>query len=88
MEERKQEMQEKRHTSHPEPVYKKITIKTTDGATIQGRVNLTSKERVSDLFTKSKSPFIVLIDVFLREGQDKTLVVNKEHIVWVEPEEG
>ena len=80
-------MQDKRHTSHPEPVYKKITIKTTDGATIQGRVNLTSKERVSDIFTKGKSPFIVLIDAFLREGQGKILVINKEHIVWVEPEE-
>jgi hypothetical protein len=80
-------MQEKKHTSHPEPVYKKITIKTTDGATIQGKVNLTPKERVSDLFTKSKSPFIVLIDAFLREGHGKILVVNKEHIVWVEPEE-
>ena len=80
-------MQEKQHTSHPKPNYKKITIKTTDGATIQGRVNLTSKERVSDLFTKGKSPFIVLIDAFLREGQGKTLVINKEHIVWVEPED-
>jgi hypothetical protein len=87
MAERKWEMQEKKHTSHPEPVYKKITIKTTDGATIQGRVNLTSKERVSDLFTKSNSPFIVLVDTFLREGQGKILVVNKKHIVWVEPEE-
>ena len=80
-------MQEKKQTPHPEPVYKKITIKTTDGATIQGRVNLTPKERVSDLFTKSKSPFIVIVDSFLREGQGKTLVVNKEHIVWVEPED-
>jgi len=87
MEERKQEMQEKKHTSHPEPVYKKITIKTTGGATIQGKVNLIPKERVSDLFTKSKSSFIVVVDAFLREGQGKILIVNKEHIVWVEPEE-
>jgi hypothetical protein len=54
---------------------------------LSGRVNLTSKERVSDLFTKSKSPFIILVDAFLREGQGKILIVNKEHIVWVEPEE-
>ena len=80
-------MQEKKHTSHPEPVYKKITIKTTAGATIQGKVNLIPKERVSDLFTKSKSSFIVVVDAFLREGQGKMLIVNKEHIVWVEPEE-
>jgi hypothetical protein len=80
-------MQDKEPISHPEPVYKKITIKTSDGATIQGKVNLTSKERVSDLFTKSESPFIVLVDAILREGQGKILVLNKEHIVWVEPEE-
>ncbi len=80
-------MAEKAHTSHPEPVYKKITIKTSDGVTIQGKVNLTSKERVSELFTKSESPFIVMVDAVLREGQGKVLIINKEHIVWVEPEE-
>jgi hypothetical protein len=87
MEERKSEMQAKEPISHPDPVYKKITIKTSDGATIQGKVNLTSKARVSDLFTKSESPFIVLVDAVLREGQGKVLVINKEHIVWVEPED-
>ncbi|MGD2269168.1 MAG: hypothetical protein PVI06_02115 [Desulfobacterales bacterium] len=80
-------MQQKEAISHPAPVYKQITIKTSDGATIQGKVNLTSKERVSDLFTKSESPFIVLVDAILREGQGKILILNKEHIVWVEPEE-
>jgi hypothetical protein len=68
-------------------IKKLLSKPPTDGATIQGRVNLTSKERVSDLFTKSKSPFIILVDAFLREGQGKILIVNKEHIVWVEPEE-
>lgn len=80
-------MHAKQNVSHPDPVYKKITIKTSDGATIQGKINLTSQARVSELFTKSDSPFIVLVDAVLREGQGKVLVINKEHIVWVEPEE-
>ena len=80
-------MAEKERVSHPKPVYKKITIKTSDGATIQGKVNLTSMKRVSELFTKSESPFIVMVDAVLREGQGKVLIINKEHIVWVEPEE-
>ena len=67
--------------------YRKITLKTSDGETIQGSVFLKPKYRVSDLFTKNESPFIVLVGALLRSGQDKTLIVNKDHIVWVEPEE-
>lgn len=67
--------------------YKKITIKTSDGETIQGRVYLKDNSRVSDLFTQSEKPFIVLVEALLRAGQGKTLIINKEHIVWVEPED-
>ena len=67
--------------------YKKITLKTSDGETIQGKVYIKSNTRVSDLFTKSESPFIVVVDALLRAGQDKTLIINKDHIVWVEPED-
>ncbi len=67
--------------------YRIVTIKTTDGSTIQGKVCLSLKDRVSDLFTGSKSPFIVLVDVLSREGTGRTLFVNKDHIVWVEPED-
>ena len=67
--------------------YKKVTIKTSDGLTIQGRINLTPEQRVSDLFTKSEAPFVVIVDVSYREGEGKILFVNKKHIVWVEPED-
>lgn len=67
--------------------YKKITLKTSDGETIQGKVYLRSNTRVSDLFTQSESPFIVVVDALLRAGQGKTLIINKDHIVWVEPED-
>jgi hypothetical protein len=67
--------------------YRLITIKTTDGSTINGKVNLTSKQRVSDLFTASDIPFLIMVDAVTKDGAGKILFVNKEHIVWAEPEE-
>ncbi|MDQ1330647.1 MAG: hypothetical protein QG578_912 [Thermodesulfobacteriota bacterium] len=67
--------------------YRKITVKTSDGSTIQGKVNVDANQRVSDLFTKSEAPFIVMIDVSYRDGVGKILFVNKRHIIWIEPED-
>ncbi len=67
--------------------YKQVTIKTSDGAIIQGKINLSLNERVSDIFTKSEAPFVVMINAFSKEGEGKTLFINKRHIIWVEPEE-
>ena len=67
--------------------YNVITVKTSDGSTLQGKVCLAENQRVSDLFTQSTSPFIVMVDVTHREGEGKILVINKEHIIWVEPED-
>ena len=63
-----------------------ITIKTVEGSTIRGNINLGGKERVSDLFTKADNPFIVLTGANLEGGSRPVLFVNKSHIVWVEPE--
>jgi hypothetical protein len=67
--------------------YRKITVKTSDGSTIQGKINVSSSQRVSDIFTKSEASFIVMVDVAYRDGVGKTLFVNKRHILWVEPED-
>lgn len=67
--------------------YRTITIKTTDGATVRGLVNIAPNARVSDLFTLQKGPFVVIIDANYSGASGKTLFVNKEHIVWVEPED-
>lgn len=66
---------------------KNITIRTSEGSTLTGKVYLGNKERVSDLFTKMDSPFIVLFDAEHRDGSGKVLIVNKSNIVWVEPED-
>jgi hypothetical protein len=67
--------------------YRKISVRTTDGSTLVGRVNIGIKERVSELFTKTENPFIVIIDVEHQDIQGRVLFVNKNNIVWVEPED-
>lgn len=66
--------------------YRLITIKTSDGATVQGKVNISPNHRVSELFNFQKGPFIVMVDANYGEVQGKTLFINKEHVIWVEPE--
>ena len=67
--------------------YRSITIKTTDGSTIHGKVNLAYKQRVSDLFTKDPSPFLIMVEVMSKESKGRVMFVNKKHVVWAEPEE-
>ena len=64
-----------------------VTIRTVDGSVIQGQINLGAEQRVSDVFTKSETPFIVLFDAVYSGGSGKVLVINKMHVVWIEPEE-
>ena len=72
---------------HYKTEYKNIAIRTIDGSTLLGKVNIGIKERVSDLFTKTENPFIVLLDAEHKDGSGKVLIVNKNHIVWAEPGE-
>ena len=67
--------------------YKSITVRTTDGSTINGKVNISPDQRVSDLFTRREFPFIVMVDVMVKDAVGKTRFINKDHIVWVEPED-
>ena len=72
-------------TDHDQSQYQTITIMTVDGATIQGKVYIPSEERMSDLFTKNESQFIVMVNAVSRDVQDKTLFINKKHIIWAKP---
>jgi hypothetical protein len=65
--------------------YREVRVKTTDGVTLRGKVNIGIKARVADIFTKTDDPFIVLSDVKREDGIRTVLFVNKNHIVWVEP---
>lgn len=70
-----------------ETEYRSITIRTTDGSTLNGRVNISPDQRVSDLFIRADKPFIVMVGVTSTNTQGKTRFINKDHIVWVEPDD-
>jgi hypothetical protein len=67
--------------------YRSITVRTTDGSTINGKVNISPDQRVSELFTQRDVAFIVMVDVVDKDAVGKTRFINKDHIVWVEPED-
>ena len=69
------------------PDYRWITVKTSDGSTLRGKINIGATERVSDLFIRRDFAFIVLVEVTTDDGGGKTRFVNKDHIVWVEPDD-
>lgn len=67
--------------------YRRITVRTTDGSNITGSVYLGKTNRVSELFTQSDNPFVVLVDFEHRSGSGKVIFLNKSQIVWVWPED-
>jgi hypothetical protein len=67
--------------------YRTVTIKTIDGSCVQGKVNISPNQRVSDLLTLQKGPFLVIVEASFGDCTNKTLFINKDHIVWVEPED-
>lgn len=66
-----------------------VKIKLSDGSMIYGEVNLLSEggiNRLSELFTKSDSPFIVVFNATSKQGREGLIyVVSKSHIIWVSP---
>jgi hypothetical protein len=66
----------------------KCTVHMFDGRTIKGKVNINIMGRLSDMFTKNPSPFVVVYDATLGDDpKRRTLILNKTGISWVEPEE-
>lgn len=65
------------------PTYKEVTVKMVDGSIIEGKINIAGKQRVSEMFTASESPFVTVVDVISTSGISGNIIVNKQHIVWV-----
>lgn len=70
---------------------RRVTIKLVDGSVVTGMINLVQRgdteHRVSDIFVGRSEPFVVVFQATLGELTDKVLVLNKNHIVWVMPDE-
>jgi len=71
-----------------ETAYKTISVKTIDGSIFQGEINVYKYDRLSDLFRDRKDDFIVFVNAIgLTSSQNpKTMILNKKHIIFVEPE--
>ena len=65
------------------PNYKEVTIKMVDGSIIEGKINIAGKQRVSEMFTSSESPFVTIVEVVSTSGIGGNIIVNKQHIAWV-----
>ena len=64
-----------------------ISLRTVDGSVIRGKINLQDKERVSDVLVGGGSPYLIIFDASTSNVEKKVFIVNKQHIVWVEPED-
>ena len=70
---------------------RKVIVKMVDGSLVQGKVNVYHDEevvqRVSDMFTKVSDPFIVVFDATAEGRSGRVLIVNKNNVAWVSPED-
>jgi DUF4097 and DUF4098 domain-containing protein YvlB len=73
-----------------------IRLKLVDGTLVNGQVNINRDQgydRVSDLLTNNRESFLILYNVTAHPGnidnpiRYKTLFINKDHIIWAEPDE-
>jgi hypothetical protein len=44
-------------------------------------------KRISDIFTKGKNPFIVVFDATVEGQAGRVLIINKNKILWISPED-
>lgn len=74
-----------------------IRMKLIDGTLVNGQVNINRDhgyDRLSDLVANNREPFLILYNVTVHHGtidnpvKHKTLFINKDHILWAEPEAG
>jgi hypothetical protein len=66
----------------------KCTVHMFDGRIIIGKINIGPSRRLSDVFTRDLSPFVVLYDAAVgTDPKNRTFILNKSGIAWVEPED-
>lgn len=70
---------------------RRVTMKLTDGSMVTGLINLIQRgeteHRISDIFVGRNEPFVVIFKATLGDMTNQVLVINKNHVLWVMPEE-
>jgi hypothetical protein len=62
--------------------YKNITIKTTDGSLITGKINILSYNRLSEYLKQGTDKFITIVSEKSEESNSKITIVNRDYIIW------
>ena len=63
----------------------KVLIRTINGETVTGQVNLGNKDRLSDMFLNSGEKFIILLKATCNDEPKEVMILNIDYIAWVEP---
>ena len=63
----------------------KVLIRTINGETVTGQVNLGNKDRLSDMFLNSDEKFIILLKATCNDESKEIMILNLDYIAWVEP---
>ncbi|MCD4723152.1 MAG: hypothetical protein K8S13_25325 [Desulfobacula sp.] len=73
-----------------------IRLRLVDGTHVNGQININREQgydRLSDLIANDRDLFLILYNVMVHHGnidnptKHKTLFINKDHILWAEPDE-
>ncbi len=68
--------------------YRNVTVKTSDGSTVTGKINITSFPRLSDMLKHTTDKFITISsDKGEGESPARVIIINREYIVWAETED-
>jgi len=67
--------------------FKTVTVKLKDGTIINGKLNIGEYARVFDYFRSSPDHYFILSDAEHDGQSGKVVIINKNEIVWAEPED-
>jgi len=67
--------------------FKTVTVKLKDGTIINGKLNIGEYARVFDYFRSSPDQYFILSDAEHDGQSGKVVIINKNEIVWAEPED-
>ena len=67
--------------------FKTVKVKLKDGTIITGKLNIGEHARVFDYFRSSPDHYFILSDSEHDGQSGRVVIINKNEIVWAEPED-
>jgi hypothetical protein len=67
--------------------YRNVTVKTSDGSMVTGKINIAAFPRLSDMLKHATDKFVTVFSEEGEGGPRRVTIINKEYIVWAETED-